>query len=355
MVSFHHIVQGILPFSVFPYTVASLFVISYYTYLKYKNWREIRNVPPYKFKKSLQLKSIVYSFILILSVAELAANLSMQTSLILQFDLKQYIHRVTVSKSCVIKDRDLASLNNKSTFLIERALDVGVAILTMFPITMSLFYVILRCIYINYPYHQHVRKYILYIVMQFILKVTTTCFLQTRYFEQLILFPLTVIDVGIYISTSHKFYLLLKGRRNGARIHSSERDYLMEEQTAQQFFFARAITLFAFSLLIIGTFLSFISVPLDLFGHNPCFLSYISLGYFPDIKISRDLRTLSQSITYYCFILELISAFIGEVLGISIYMALSIGIIIDLIKRHRRFIYINDAIKPLMIKYRNRR
>ena len=218
---------------------------------------------------------------------------------------------------------------------------------------MSLFYVILRRLYINYPYHQHIRKYILYIVMQFILKVTTTCFLQTRYFEQLILFPLTVIDVGIYISTSHKFYLLLKGRRNEARIHSSERGYLIKKQIVNQFFFAQVITLFGFSLLIIGTFLAFISVPLELFANNPCFLSYISLGYFPDIKIPKELRKLSHSITYYCLILELISAFIGEVLVIFLNMALSAGIIVVLIKRRRKFIYINDTITPLMERYKN--
>ena len=170
-----------------------------------------------------------------------------------------------------------------------------------YTIVMSLFYVILRRLFINYPYHQHIRKYILYILVQFILKVSLTCFVQTRYFEQLILFPLIVIDVGIYMSTSHKFYLLLKGRRNEARIHSNETDYFNKKSLVKQFFFAQVVTWFLFTLLTTGVFLAFISVPLNLFANNPCYLSYISLGYLPDITIPKDISnsTLFTSITMY--------------------------------------------------------
>ena len=363
MITFLHVVGGVLPLIIIPYTVASLIVISYYTYLKYKNWRDIKNVPAYpryqvdldKVRKSLRIKSTVYNFILILSIAELITNILTQTALIEIFDFNlEHRYKVFISNSCVIRDIDLTNLENKSTFLIVKALDIGVVMMTMFPILMSLFYVILRRLFINYPYHQHIRKYILYILVQFILKVSLTCFLQTRYFEKLILFPLIVIDVGIYMSTSHKFYLLLKGRRNEARIHSNKTDYLSKRSIVRQFFFAQVVTLFILSLMVTGVFLAFISVPLNLFANNPCYLSYISLGYLPDITIPKYISMLFTSITMHCFLMEFTLAFIVEMLIIFINIALCIGIIVMLIKRRRRFTHINDKIKPFMERYRNR-
>ena len=328
MISFH-VVEGVLPFIIFPYTVASLIVVSYYTYLKYKNWRDIRNVPAYtgyqvdlgKVMKNLRIKSTVYNFILILSIAELITNLLTQTAKIAEFDFKsltlQQLYKVTISNFCVIRDGDPSDINIKSTFTIIKALDIGVVMMTMFPIIMSLFYVILRRLLINYPYYQNIRKYIMYILVQFILKVSLECFLQTRYFEQLILFPLIVIDVGIYMSTSHTFYLLLKGRRNEARIHSTETDYLNKKRIVKQFFFAQVVTLFLFTLLTTGSFLDFISVPFLMFGNNPCYLSYISLGYLPDITIPKDISKLFHSITMYSYLIELTLTFIGDRLGVK--------------------------------------
>ena len=88
MRSFRSIITGIFPFVIFPYCLVILFVICYYALMKYRILRDIRNVcyPPTikidrnKFKLNLQIKSIVYSFILILSITELVANISFQSS-----------------------------------------------------------------------------------------------------------------------------------------------------------------------------------------------------------------------------------------------------------------------------------
>ena len=363
MIQLQQSVKLVLPLLIFPYMVASLIVISYYTYLKYKNWIYIRNVPPYtgyqidldKVKKNLRIKSTVYNFILLLAIAELIDNALMQTAIIFEFDFKHPSnYEVTISNSCDFWAGDLTILDNKSTFLRVRALEIGVVMMTMFPIIMSLFYVILRRLFINYPYHQHIRKYIVYILVQFILKVSLSCFLQTWYFEQLILFPLIVIDGGIYMSTSHKFYLLLKGKRNEARIHSTETDYLNKKSIVRQFFFAQVATLFILSLMVTGLFVASISMPLDLFANNPCYLSYITLGYLPDITIPKDISKLFNSITNYCLNIKYTVAFVGAMSIIFINIALSIGIIVMLIKRRRRFIHINAKIKPFIERYRNR-
>ena len=132
----------------------------------------------------------------------------------------------------------------------------------------------------------------MYIIIQFLLKAALTCFFQTRYFEQLIMFPLAVVDTSIYISTAHKFYLLLKERMHEARIHFFKRDYLNKKRIVTQFYFAQVCTLFIFSLLVFSTLLTFISVPLDILSHNPCYLSYIFLGYIPDMKIPKHIRKM---------------------------------------------------------------
>ena len=70
MRSFKSIITGIFPFVIFPYCLVILFVVCYYALMKYRIWRDIRNVcyPPTikidrnKFKLNLQIESMVYSF-----------------------------------------------------------------------------------------------------------------------------------------------------------------------------------------------------------------------------------------------------------------------------------------------------
>ena len=218
---------------------------------------------------------------------------------------------------------------------------------------ISLFFVIIQRLYTNYPYLRCIRKYILYIILQFILKAALTCFPQTRYFEQLILFPLAVIDFSIYISSAHKLYVLLKGRMHEARIHASTRDYLEKKRIVNHFYYSQMYLLFSFSLLVLSSLLSFISVPLDLLALNPCYLSYISLGYIPDIILPRHIRNVFVLITHNIFYTELVLAFVFELLLILTYVALCINIILVLVRRRRKFMHINNIVPPLMRRYRN--
>ena len=245
MRSFSSMLSGILPFVIFPYSLIVLFVICYYTVMKYRIWRVIRNIcypltigiDRNKFKLNLQIKSMMYNFILILSITELSAKVLLQLSQISRFDFNlKLVYWQTISNSCVIQSMDMIDLLHKSTFVLIRAQNIGIIIMTMFPILMSLFFVILRHMYLNHPYNACIRKYIVYIILQFVVKTALACFMQTWYISQLLYFPLGVFDVRVYIATSHKYYLLLKGRKDEAQRHSTKADFIKKIRIVNRFF-----------------------------------------------------------------------------------------------------------------------
>ena len=179
---------------------------------------------------------------------------------------------------------------DKSTFLVYRISSIAMNIWSIIPIIMSLFFVILRRLYINFPYHRHIRKYIIYIVLQFVIKSLTACIVQTRYLSLTLYFPFGVIDTCIYISTSHKFYNLLKGIRNASRLHSQESIYYENVRIVNHFFFAQIITLLLISVVLVAGLTSLISVPLCIIAYNPCFLSYVTLGMIPTLPIPKRIQ-----------------------------------------------------------------
>ena len=317
---------GIFPFVIFPYCLVILFVICYYALMKYRIWREIRNVchPPTikidrnKFKLNLQIKSMVYSFILVLSITELVANILFQSSQIRKFNSKiNIVYPEIISEDCVIESTDMIQLLHKSTFMIARAQNIGIVLWTMFPILLSLFFVILRHMYLNHSYNRCIRKYIIYIFLQLLVK----------FHADLVHFTVAILDVCVYISTSHKFYLLLKGRRDKARFHSTKTDYFQKVHIVNRFFFIQVGNLVIFLMLLLTGLFSFILVPINIVNCNPCFLSYITLGLIPNFVIPKQIQEVTLLIQLYCYYFELISCFIAELLLIACYLPLSIKII----------------------------
>ena len=313
MRSFKSIITGIFPFVIFPYCLVILFVICYYALMKYRIWRDIRNVcyPPTikidrnKFKLNLQIKSMVYSFILILSITELVANILFQSSQISKFNSKIIIvYPEIISEDCVIESTYMIQLLNKSTFMIARAQNIGIVLWTMFSILLSLFFVILRHMYLNHPYNKCTRKYIIYIFLQFVVKTSLSCFMQTWYISQLLYFPMGVVDVCVYIFTSHKFYLLLKGRRDEAIFHSTQTEYFQKVHIVNRFFFIQVGTLVMFLMLLLTGLFSFILVPINILNYNPCFLSYITLGLIPNFVIPKQIQEVTLLIQLYCYTLS---------------------------------------------------
>lgn len=342
------------PLVLFPYAIVALFVICYFIYLRFLIRIKIKNINYSQSGQlqSLLIKSTIYNFILTLCISEFVANIGLNASEI-QIYYFSSAHSIQISNTCEIRDVYLLFLSDESTFYTSRIRSISLNIWAMIPIITSLFFVILRRLYINYPYHQHIQKYIVYILFEYLVKTLTSFFIHTGYFTLLLYFPFLVIDISIYTSNSYKFYCLLKGNRNASMLHASANTYSENKRIVNRFFYAQIFMLGIFSLLLCLTFSSFLSVPLSIIVFNPCFLSYASFGLFPTITVSQHIQTVSNSFLAYLTTIELTCSIIAEVFIIVFYFAMSCRIISSLIKARRRNTQSTEWIThPLMEKYR---
>ena len=159
------IIYNISPFVIIPYILVSLFVISYFAYLKYLIRKEIQKLPTVIYgigmknlRKNLQIKSMVYSLILIISIIEFVSNIVIETDLLIIPTIEQEHSWINLSNSCRIEDFDLKILEIRSTFFYSRTWNIAEVTFSELPILMGLFYIILRRMYLNVPYHRHIRK-----------------------------------------------------------------------------------------------------------------------------------------------------------------------------------------------------
>ena len=352
------IIYNISPFVIIPYTLVALFVISYFAYLKYLLRKEIQKLPTTIYgidvnnlRKNLQIKSMVYNFILIISIIEFVSNFVIETDLLVIPTIEPEDAWINLSNSCRMEDSKLKDLQIRSTFFLSRTRNIAEVMCSELAILMGLFYIILRRMYLNVPYHRHIRKYIIYIVIQFVVKCVFVSFILTFYFGVLLYLLFGLIDFVIYICASQKFYNLLKGMRNAASLHSSKSEFFQKKQIVRRFFFARLATVVFFSLFLITALTAFIQVTFIIFTH--CFLSYITSDYIPSIILSDQAKEFTEHIIYYCMLTEMFVLFIVELIILVIYMLLCVDIILIAVKKRRRYNKSNFLfIRPLMEKYR---
>ena len=215
---------------------------------------------------------------------------------------------------------------------------------------MALFYIILRRMYLKVSYHKHIRKYIIYIVLQFVVKSVLVNFIQTYYFGILLYLPFSLIDFVIYILASRKFYALLKGMRNAASLHSTKSEYFQKKQIVRRFFYTQLATIILLLLFVIVALLPFIKVSLRLL--TSCFLSYITSDFIPTITLSDQVKELIEHITNDCSLAQMGVLFMVELITIIIYLALSVDIILMVVRKRRRYNNSNLLTRPLMENYR---
>ena len=125
---------------------------------------------------------------------------------------------------------------------------VAIVVISEIPILIALFYIILRRMYLNVSYHKHIRKYIIYIVSQFMMRSVLVCIMQTYYFGVLLCLPFALVDFVICIFAFQKFYALLKGMRNSASLHSTKYEYFEKKRVVpvKRFFYAQVVTITCF-------------------------------------------------------------------------------------------------------------
>ena len=351
-------IYKISPFVIIPYILVALFVISYFAYLKYLIRKEIQKLPTAIYgvdvnnlRKNLQIKSMVYNFILIISIIEFVSNIVTETDLLIIPTIVPEDSWINLSNSCRMEDRDLEVLGIRSTFFYSRARNIAEVMCSELPILMGLFYIILRRMYLNVPYHRHIRKYIIYIVIQFVVKCVLVSFMQTFYFGELLYLPFGMIDFVIYICASQKFYNLLKGMRNAASLHSSKSEFLQKKQTVRRFFYARLATIVMILLFLIISLTAFIEATFQIL--TSCFLSYITSDYIPSTALSDQAKEFIEDVSHICFLTQMVFLFIVELITIAIYLSLCVDIILTAVRKRRRYNNRNFLFtRPLMENYR---
>ena len=357
MLSLYQFATKIPSLIIFPYAAITLFVISYFIHHKLQLKRTIQALSnstdddDVNKVKTLRFKSMVVNIILILSILEIVVNISFEGSLIIRYDLSTYDPSpVAVSNSCIIMDKDLLGLVDFQFLGVTLIYNITIITGSLILPIISLFFKILRKIYLNHPYLRHIKLHLAYIVLKFLLLTILYCLMQTWYLVQLLFLPITLIEVYIYISSSRRLYSLLKGLRDQAYVHSEKYVYREKVRIVNQFFYAQIVSIFGLFMLLIVTVNCFISVPLLICIYNPCFLSYISFGFIPNFSISQQVREICYTLHRYNFVIQLTCLGVLEIMAVLIQLAVFIDIIIHLLRRRKKFNNINKRIAQTVMK-----
>ena len=359
MSSVYILMNQILSFGVIPYLLIAAFTISYFVYEKYLILVQIRNVSPYtifsidltKVKKNLQIKSMIYNFILIISSIECVTFavwgiISVYTSYQQHSDsYYNVVVLVSANSSCILQHTTLAHfIMNIATIL---ALNVGTLV--------ALFFAVLRRAFINYPYRRLIKYFFLYILLKSIFLIPLSYFLVTSYFVRIAFVPFLITDSYLYITSCRSFYILLKGRRDEAWWHSTRREYREKRKIAKHFLIAQyGASIVIFSIFIVFTCNILIDI-IRMILESECLLHY---AFGPGTPVYFQVPTTFQNsanmVMYYCRIVRGVFNAVMQLMFVLSHLLMLITIISKIIQRRKKFKHVNDWLtRPLMEKYRD--
>ena len=312
MSSVYVLMNQILSFGIIFYLLIVAFTISYFFYKKYLILGKIRNVPHHtifsidltKVKKNLQIKSMIYNFILIISSIE-CVTFTVWGIIFVYTSYRQHsvnyynvVVLVSANSSCILQHTTLAHfIMNIATIL---ALNVGTLV--------ALFFAVLRRAFINYPYRRLIKYFVLYILLRSIFLIPLSYFLVTSYFVKIAFVPFLITDSYLYITSCRSFYILLKGRRDEARWHSSDstrRDYREKRKIAKHFLITQyGASIVIFSLFIIFTCNILIDI-IRMILESECLLHYaFGTGTPVYFQIPTTFQDSANMVMYYCRIVR---------------------------------------------------
>ena len=340
----------ITPFFIFPFIGIILSLIAYFAYQKYLVSVEIRNVPfstilPINLKnvkKNLQIKSMIYNFILTLSLLDMTSYLLWGVCKILRYDLNEpWYGHIKTSNSCTLE-----TLNALSVFA-----EVDEILISLIPTILCLFVIVLRRAFLNLPYTHWVKGYTVYILAKSVFLLISTSFSLSRYIFPMFIFPFALIDFFVYLSSSRSFYLLLKGRREEARWHSFPRDFREKRRIVRSFGVTQAYTFLILLGLMIVNALDTVTVAFYVLS-NPCIMEYEFLGYFT-LNIPANIHNFISKIMDSISTTIDICGVVVQILMFLSYLYICIYIVVRLLIRRWKFNHVNEWItRPLMERYR---
>ena len=219
----------------------------------------------------------------------------------------------------------------------------------IFPV-LCLFLIILRRAFINLPYQQWVRKYSMYMLIRVIVMLISFWFHKTIIIGAIVQLLLGIFDFCVYNSSSHAFYVLLKGRRDEALYHSSRSDYLEKKRVANQFFYTQLLTHFLGFLLLLLNISVFACYIFDTI-HDPNLFELMTFGYFP--KFPSSWYATASKIRKICGQIRAALIYLTDLYLFFVYLFVSLSILVKLFIRKKKFNHVNDWLtRPLMENYR---
>ena len=129
-------------------------------------------------------------------------------------------------------------------------IDVSNYLPLLLPILLNLFLIVLRRVYLNAPYKRWIIGYSLYFLFRLLYLIAIPYFVVTSYFQWIMELPFLLLDFCTYVNASKKFSLLLKGRCEEAKWHSTPQEYKRKRRITKIFSLTRKLLLFYFRICL---------------------------------------------------------------------------------------------------------
>ena len=218
---------------------------------------------------------------------------------------------------------------------------------------VSLFLIVLRRLYLNLPYKQWIRFYTVWIALKFIPIIASPFDPAFRIAIGLLLYATNTMDFAVYISCSHSFYRLLKGRTMEAKWHSSPRDYKIKQRISTQFYYTQIYYLIVYFIGVFWGITILVEQLLLFFRYRIDNQNTLLLKLFDGISTPSQINSLIQKLSYYNSIAYIVLCFAEFILVFLGCLIVCIGIVFKLLNERRRYKHVNDwATRPLMEMYR---
>ena len=199
-------------------------------------------------KKNLKIQSLVYNFIIIISSFEALGLLSITVATICNsFHYCQRNHLIVkvvntnTNKSCNL-------YSQTRNFIFDKT---SCSLVILLPILINLFLIVLRRVYLSVPYRIWIIGYSGYFLFRLVYIILSAYFIVTQFFYFTLELPFLAFDIYVSLKVSKKFYLLLKGMSEEAKLHSTPQEYKEKQRTTKTFAILQSIPLFGFILGLI--------------------------------------------------------------------------------------------------------
>ena len=331
----------LFPFVLILHVAMNIFIVCYLACCKNKVKIQLRNVPHstiqnidlVKVKKNLEIKNLVFTFLLILALLELLS--------IIILGINEFCQSYSLSSFPEL-------LVSQFRFYIYIVCSIVTGLL---PTVVCLYLIVLRRVYLHLPYSNWIRGFVVYLLFR-----SGLIFLLSHYnwlWLGIVTFIFTIIDFHIYYYSNRKFYLLLRGRTEEARLHSSNHDYLIKQRIVRRYRCAQVFTIVYILLYLINQCLASVQSVMNMVNEQPDLLDIFCLGFCRTSYMLKEVGTTLQTVVICINLLQWLLIVLIEIILLLIYIYVCVGIVWKLIRQRERYYYINEWVTgPLMKRYR---